>query len=39
MKTLYQYCDGCKKERNFNITADEITCKSCGKKHKYDKKN
>jgi hypothetical protein len=38
MITLYQYCDGCKTERGFILTADEIKCRVCKKKHKYNDK-
>ena len=38
MTTLYQYCDKCKSNQNFTVGKDEITCKVCNKKHKYDDK-
>ena len=32
MITLYQYCDKCKTERNFD--PETLNCKTCNKKNK-----
>ncbi len=37
MTNLYQYCESCKTETNFN--PEKVTCKKCGTKSKnYGKK-
>jgi hypothetical protein len=37
MSTLYQYCDTCKTETNFNY--ETVVCKKCGKKCKNFQEN